>query len=274
MKKVGSPLIILTILLLVTGCSSNSTINENKNEPPLASEQFRQTPEVQKNNEKVIHYGLTKSTYIDKGIKISYPQITNLENGPKQDNLNTIIKTEALKGLNFYKVLDKNLNLEIDYKVTSQGSNLLSIQYSGLGYLKDSAYPNNLFYTTNIDINKEKKTRLKDFININMVFVEKFRKGNYKSWSQELNQEVKTAIVDELNNTNDDSLINFFNNADSLDDIGLKEQNNIFTYFTEDSLGVSIGVHHALGDHAEFEIGYKDLGDLIKKDSNIWKDFK
>lgn len=36
-------------------------------------------------------------------------------------------------------------------------SNVLSIQYSGLGMVSNVAHPNKIFYTTNIDIKHEEK---------------------------------------------------------------------------------------------------------------------
>jgi hypothetical protein len=34
-------------------------------------------------------------------------------------------------------------------------------------------------------------------------------------------------------------------------------------YFTKDSLGVSVEVAHAVGDHLEIEMAYKDLSSLL-----------
>lgn len=51
--------------------------------------------------------------------------------------------------------------------------------------------------------------------------------------------------------------------GDSLDNIGTEKQSDVFSYLTADSLGISIGVSHALGDHAEFEIRYEEIKDNI-----------
>ena len=47
-------------------------------------------------------------------------------------------------------------------------------------------------------------------------------------------------------------LIKIFNNADSLDNIGAKNQTYTFSYLTKDSLGISVSIGH--GDYAVFEI--------------------
>jgi hypothetical protein len=54
--------------------------------------------------------------------------------------------------------------------------------------------------------------------------------------------------------------------------MGEENSSNSFSYFTNDSLGISIGVIHVLGDHAEFEIKYEDIKDNMKADHGIWKD--
>jgi hypothetical protein len=53
---------------------------------------------------------------------------------------------------------------------------------------------------------------------------------------------------------------------------GLQNPDYCFSYFTEDALGISIGVPHVIGDHAEFEIPSRDIQGNIK-DSAIWEDF-
>lgn len=45
-----------------------------------------------------------------------------------------------------------------------------------------------------------------------------------------------------------------FNNVDSLDNIGTVNQSDTVSYFKKDTLGISVSVSNAEGDHAEFEI--------------------
>ena len=66
------------------------------------------------------------------------------------------------------------------------------------------------------------------------------------------------GILDELSN---EDLIKKFSEADSLDNIGTENQSDTFSYLTNDSLGISVSVPHALGDHAEFEIKYPYIKD-------------
>lgn len=211
-------------------------------------------------------YKIIKLNYVDNYIKISYPQITGLSDTNKQKKINDLIKTEALKVLNYYNNIGKEISLDIDYDIKWKGSNLLSIQYSGLGNIKGFAYPNNIFYTSNIDINNINKLGLTDVVNIDENFVEKFKKGRYVPWDTGLKSAID-LIKDDIDSYN---LVREFKNADSM---GEENTSFSFSYFTEDSLGISIGVAHAIGDHAEFEINYKDIKENIKFESEEWRDF-
>jgi hypothetical protein len=62
-----------------------------------------------------------------------------------EKNINEMIRNEVLKVLNYYDSDVNNLDLEIKYEITWKSKNLLSIQYSGIGYLKPSAHPKQPF---------------------------------------------------------------------------------------------------------------------------------
>jgi len=134
---------------------------------------------------------------------------------------------------------------------------LLSIQYSGLGFVEGVAHPNHLFYTTNIDIAKGIKVRMKDVININEKFLDKLLNGEFIVPEDTVAD--KSAILTTLKRWSKSELLQQFDNSDSLDEMGTDNQSDIFIYFTKDSLGISIPVSHAEGDHAEFEIKYGGL---------------
>lgn len=216
-------------------------------------------------NSSIKNYEIIKGSYVKKNIKINYPQITNFSDVNKQKMVNYIIKKEAVKVLNYYQMDYDELSLEINYDIKWKGLNLLSIQYSGIGNVKGAAHPSNIFYTTNINIYKGSKLRLKDFVKIDESFLEKFKNGQFKA----LRLEHKGL----LNNFNNADLIKELNRADSLDNIGTENQSDIFSYFTKNGLGISVSVVHGAGDHAEFEIKYDDIINNIKSENEIWKDF-
>jgi len=209
-------------------------------------------------------YQVVKAEYQKQQIRISYPRITNLQDTGKQKGINEIIKKEALKGLNYYLGDTKGLTLNIQYHITWMGPNLLSIQYQGLGYTKGAAHPNQLFYTTNLDIQKARKIRLKDVIRIDRNLVKRLKDKKFKPLTPEL--------ADMFEDIPSDDLIKSLDNADSLDNIGTEDQSDIFSYFTKKSLGISFGAGYAAGGHGEFEIPYKDIRNNVIK-NELWKDF-
>ncbi|MBL4931612.1 PdaC/SigV domain-containing protein [Clostridium paridis] len=229
------------------------------------SENTEQKPEV-KNN---VDYKVTKlsASKSDNKIKynIKYPEISGLSDEGKQKEINAILKNEALKVLSYYMDALGSVELNVDYNITLKSPYILSVQYTGSGFASNAAHPNSLFYTTNINMNTGNRLRLKDVINIDKNFANKFLEGGFKPLHSEHSDVLKQHTVEEIQEG--------FMNADSLDNIGTAQQSDTFMYFTNDSLGISISTGHALGDHAEFETKYQNIKDYIKRDNEIWKYF-
>lgn len=188
---------------------------------------------------------------------INYPQISGLVDIDKQKKINKIIEVEALKVLNYYKNPYGSVDVNIDYKVTL-ASNVLSIQYSGLGMVNNAAHPNKLFFTTNIDIKQGAKIRLRDIIDTDVV-ARKFINGKFIAlWPEQ----GKAIGVDEIKL---EKLQEDFMESDSLDNIGTENQSDVYSYFTKKSLGISIPVPYAFGGHSEFEIAYNEIKNNINE---------
>ena len=216
---------------------------------------------------------LTKTVYTDKKITINYPQIINYGDNDKQKSINKIIKSDALKVLDYYKDYTDEVTLDINYIIKINGGNFLSIQYSGIGYSKGAAHPNNLFYTRNILLDNGSKIRLKDLIKIDENFVGKFKHGTYKSQEVKSNKSLEEAAKTSVQQMTTADLINRFNNADSLENIGTENQSDTFSYLSKDSLGICVSISHAAGDYAVFEIKYDDILDYIKAREKAWIPF-
>lgn len=233
-----------------------------------------------KANEKVItwptKYRVITETYIayndTMDIAIRYPQIVNLGDEERQIRINDLIRSEAVPG-EFHDYTDKRLfTLPIDYKITWQSDNLLSIQYSGVGYVKGTPHPNHFFYTSNIDIAQVKKVMLKDIVRIDEDFVEKFRHENIKTVSPHPGAlSGKKILIDSTPFNKVDDTIRHFYEADEVDQKGRLPSN--YCYFTPNSLGISVNAPHFMGGHAEFEIKYEDIAENIKAENTVWRDF-
>lgn len=217
------------------------------------------------NNEK--NYKVENTSYNEKEVSINFPSVAGLNDTIKQKKINEILKQEALVVFNdFYGGKADGLSLKINYKVTWQSKNLLSIQYYGHAFDKGAAYPLDLLYTVNLDMNNGSKLVLKDFVNVDKDFVNKYR--NYKVADPDKNQMEAGAFKYILDTYSVDDLIKYFNGADT----SFKESAFTFSYLKKDALGISIEVPHAAGDHLEIELKYQDIKDNIKTGNEIWKD--
>lgn len=179
-------------------------------------------------------YQIITETYIafndTMDIAIRYPQIINLGDEERQIRINDLIRSEAVPG-QFLDYTDKRLfTLPIDYKITWQSDNLLSIQYSGVGYVEGSPHPHHFFYTTNIDIAQVKKVKLKDIVRIDEGFVEKFRHENIRTVSPHPGAlSGKKILIDSTPFNKIDDTIRQFNEADEVDQKGRLPSNYLFS---------------------------------------------
>lgn len=253
----------------LTACGANQTNDslaetEQGQEVEMAKKEAPADNPNPKVEEVSAALDLITKDYVHHNITIHYPQLQNFIDQNKQQVINEMIRTEAIKGLNYYSGLEDELTLEVDYKVSRKTSKVLSIQYAGTGYVEGAAHPNELFYTTNIDIDREKPVRLHDMIHIDDAFVDKMMNGPFKPLNPEMGELVNYYSREEW--------INQLQNADSLDHIGTELHSDTFSYLTEDSLGISIGIPHGAGGHLIFEIKYEDLTEHINHDHPFWGD--
>lgn len=262
LKKLPTIIFLVLFSLSLAACS-------NEEKPPAINNiktgnnyNATKTPDISND----IMYKVTELTYEKNDTKIKcnikYPKVSGISDSKKQEEINNTLKDGALKVFKYYDNSDGLLELNISYKIVLMDKNILSIQYSGIGYVSTAAHPNNLFYTTNINIKTGNRLRLNDIINIDKDFAEKFMSGKFKALDPQKNEAIKHLSAE--------TIFDYFKEADSLDNTGSNKQSDAFSYLTPDSLGISISVSHSTGDHAEFEIKYKDIKDNIKVESDIW----
>lgn len=219
----------------------------------VAATQVITSSSVKTLQERKSAYQIIQKTYKDKGIKINYPQITKLSDTKKQAKINEMIKKEAMKRVTEFDSSIGELSVEMNYVIKYQDENFLSILYVGLANVKGSMHPTNDIYTTNIDIKAAKSLVLSDIIKVDEGIINQLKKGKYQKWSKDIDLNAEGV----LQNTVTD-----FVNKDVLNE--LKDKTAKF-YLTKDALVVSISIPHALGDHMELAIDYKNIKDKILK---------
>lgn len=259
MRKRNLLLILFSVLLLFsTACSLNNDVSKT----PKATTAGSIINPANGNSPSQNDYQIIDAYYNDRNIKVKYPQIIGLDDTNKQNKINDLIKNEMLKQVK--QLSDEGVALDINYEIKLKGDTLLSIVYSGYRYMQGSAYPNNTFFTTNIYIPETSALRLSQAVNINNSFVNKLLAAKYLPWNSDLasaTEYVKGEI----------KRYDLIKNLKYADYIGAENQANAYSYFTKDSIGISLAVPHAIGDHAEFEIKYSDIKDNIKTENQIWK---
>ncbi|MGP1908052.1 hypothetical protein ACTSEZ_07755 [Metabacillus sp. JX24] len=204
------------------------------------------------------NYQLTEFFYHHNQIAISYPQLSGIEDSSKQEKLNKNIKTDALTVLHYYPdgAMTDGLTLDIKHTIKRMDRELLSIQYDGLANVSGTAHPSHHFYTSTYLLTDGSRVKLKQLVTLNEAFAETLKKKS-KALSPALQ-----GYLEELSNQD---LLSKLQTADQLESIGENDQSDVFSYWTEDSLGISIGVSHSQGDHAEYEVKTKDIVPFLKK---------
>lgn len=206
---------------------------------------------------------LKKEKYTYNNIESVYPVLVNLKDSEKQGRINILLKNDVLKALDSYVDDNPDMEIKLDFITHLIGKELLSIQYLGTGYTPSGAYPVNISFTTNVDLNSEKRIVITDLVKLNDNFLDKLRKAKYTSYDPDLN--VESQARDFINSYSDNELLSYLEHSDTF---GEKNELGVYTYITNDSLGVSFGVPHAIGDHAEFEINFNEIkaDALVKKE--------
>ncbi|WP_440110729.1 hypothetical protein [Paenibacillus sp. QZ-Y1] len=209
-------------------------------------------------------YKVESSKYSNNNINIVYPKLVNVANFTNGEKINALIQEEVTRITNSYS-LEKD-SLEINYRIMLKSNELISIQYFGSAFTEGAAYPLNVFYTSNIDIKKGSRVKLIDLIEVNEAFVEEFKEGNYKSYDEDLNLLDNGVVTEILSGYDTKDLISYFKHSD---EAGQVNDSGTFSYITQDAIGVSISVPHALGDHLEMEISFSNLINNIKKENKL-----
>ncbi|MHB0883494.1 polysaccharide deacetylase family protein [Paenibacillus sp. SEL1] len=209
-------------------------------------------------------YELIQEEYSKNGIVIKYPQIIKLKDIAKQKSLNKILKADALEGLQNYADSNSGVHVEIDYEIKRQSERFLSVQYTGIHYMKDAAYPTYMFYTTNLDMKQVSRIKLRDLIKVEKPFIELIKSGKITAVQPE-----QQGLIGDF--TKDD-LIQLLTNADVTKGSLAEVEMESFSYFTNDSLGMSVPMAHVVGDHAEYEIRFAQIPENIRRNEELWSE--
>lgn len=237
LMKAFTVIVLLTCVVLIT--TSCGTTQNQATENVISQNSVSSSAEQRPTNiSNVANYEVIKQTYALGKVNIKFPQISQLSDHIKQENINKILKDVALEVTSGYSDLAQ-VSINIDYKITCKTAKVLSIQYSGLR-VPQKTYPTNEFYTININMTEGSRLKLRDVVNIDSDFVEIVKNGTLIAASPK----ITVDLLKKAGYTNE-KYIQALNSADTERE---QNKNQAYCYFTTDSLGISLGVIHAMGD--------------------------
>lgn len=202
-----------------------------------------------------------KEKTIENRIYFNYPQIENGLNAEKINNIIIVfVENELQKYIQdgFYGDVKSSPEswewdndqytlqaMNINYKVTRDDSEYLSITFEGLYNYKNSAYPIHYFNALVIDVNKYELITLSNLYDIDLNFIQLVQ----QELLNKINKDAKSEYVD-----------SFYK------ELEMSIQNGDYAiYLTDEYLGFSVFTGHVFGDHYEIMINYNKLNKFIKK---------
>lgn len=105
------------------------------------------------------------AVYEEGVVRVEYPQLTGMADAGLQQEINDRIRSAVTGG-----IATENLSsYEMRYETATLGSGMVSFIFRGIESCKNSAYPDNVVKTLNIDLNTGRNLRLKEFSDMALV---------------------------------------------------------------------------------------------------------
>ena len=207
-----------------------------------------------------------EKAYEDGAISIKYPQITGYSDAAAQDALNKLIADSALREIPTIKG-DNTLDAyEMAYTVSRNSPQVISVYFDGYASYKQAAHPYQFFYSVTLDVQKQETVTLPQLVTISSEFLAKLPEGTFRSAGIDMTEAYTASIKDYLQGEDADYMLKELRNADTLGSY-------TSSYLTDDSLGISIVIGHAMGDHIEILFKFSQLQGF-QTDNLLWKDIE
>lgn len=265
MKRKFSVMLLLSCsIFLLNGCkkkhetidlSSIHTTAARETMAPTTTEEVETTVEEEettKSSENVAQISSQTLSYHpndNTNITIAYPEITNMNDSDKQDQVNKLLMENASS---LYASLEANGSLEsmdIKCKVEALDRNRVTVVYTGSYKAKDSAYPVSVFFTNTVDLQQVKSLGINDYSDA--YTMAGYLMSDDVTFYQ-VNDELRNSLLEYRATQSLEDYTNLFNQAD----FPLKSSDGkaafptSFSYLNQSTLYFSIPVPHALGDYA------------------------
>ncbi|MBR5800603.1 MAG: YARHG domain-containing protein [Lachnospiraceae bacterium] len=189
--------------------------------------------------------------YSNEGITLQYPQLEGFEDAEKEEKINGLIKAHILESN--LKVAEElpdtdKLILNMDYEITMNTPDVLSILYKGFSELQSDSetyYYGCEVAALTIDLLNAKEMSLTDFVTIDKELVRSIKESVKVVGGAPQDWEISHgALIDIVQQQNEENIIQ-----------GLQEGWSYYTFcITPKSVIVSIAIPHSEGDYVLIEV--------------------
>ncbi len=223
-----------------------STTEEETETPTEEEETTKSSSDVAQISSQVLSYHPGDNT----SITIAYPEISNMSDSAKQDQVNQLLLENASA---LYVSMEAEGSLEsmdIKCKVESLDRNRVTVVYTGSCKTKDAAYPVSVFFTNTVDLQQVKSLGINDYSDA--YTMAGYLMSDDVAFYQ-VNEELKNSLLEYRATQSLEDYTNLFNQADfPLKSLGGGQASfpGSFSYLNQSTLYFSIPVPHALGDYA------------------------
>lgn len=192
-------------------------------------------------------YIIRDETEQSEVVDVHFPQISGLSDNEIEAAWNTYLLQVALA----YEA-DGLLSYELNYSVTTQTPEFLSIVYYGSVYYDGAAHPYNYARTFNFDLTTLSQVRLADYADVNAL-AEKLIAGEYEVVSQNSREDVQTYLERIIAGDSLDAVGNSIFDLAGYDfdpTTGTYIANG-YSYLKDGNVVLVMEAEHVLGDYVE-----------------------
>ena len=207
---------------------------------------------------KTGNYDIVPEIYTrGENISIAYPSLQKKKEDFSAVN-SLILETVLEYALGGYEDDFAGLSLELQFRAPLAGSEILSLIFEGYRYLENTAHPTDVFFTVNIELRRAILLQLPDMVNVAKSSKKEGEDKHAPAKAYLLYFEGRgaeaTGILPEKNSA--EALTALFQEADL-------PGAEVWSYWTEDVLGISISAPHVTGGHIETEIPRYEILDSV-----------
>ena len=184
-------------------------------------------------------------TYTSGKISIQYPAVQEMEDTAKQDQINQLLKGNALSVIKANGLDDSKDSLTVKCKVISADRKRLTAAYTGTLTVENAAHPVDLFYSNTVNLTQVQNIGLSDYTDAYTMA------GYVLSDDVEfsgISADVEAQVLEFRNTLDIDTLTAIFDSADfplASEEIWPES----FSYEKQGTIYFSMPVPHAMGDY-------------------------